>query len=309
MVKAKVMRDVKDSPSAMAFSSSEKRSLLHSLAKAQKNIKAKFKKAYTTRKKRERQLEKLFKPVTSKFTVTTVEKKGKKSKKNKKNDDSSSSDNDDDIPPRPSPASARARANRSFYDIPGEPFRASGPQPFPPPPRGPSPSIPRMHFPMRTSAGPRLENNIVELPRTPPRLSTPIKDYVSGLNTPRMTVGDFFSGFPTPNLPGTAPSGRIPISVRRLHTDANFGDSPDEIGPVRKTKKKGPNREKYGKSLESNFIPYNASDRVIYEYFDDPNELCDRLRLLTSSRSAGNTNHMQEINSIIEELRELGYVQ
>lgn len=59
------------------------------------------------------------------------------------------------------------------------------------------------------------------------------------------------------------------------------------------------------KTLDFDFIPYNKNDRIIYEYFDDPNELCNRLRLLVSSRMAGNTNHTQEINSIVEELREL----
>lgn len=57
--------------------------------------------------------------------------------------------------------------------------------------------------------------------------------------------------------------------------------------------------------FDFNFIPYNVKNRVVYEYFDDPNELCERLRLLISSRMAGNSNHMQEINSIVEELREL----
>lgn len=59
---------------------------------------------------------------------------------------------------------------------------------------------------------------------------------------------------------------------------------------------------KRGDGLERKFIPY--SENIVYEYYDDPNELCDRLRLLVSSKSAGNTNHDQEINSIIEELRE-----
>lgn len=58
-------------------------------------------------------------------------------------------------------------------------------------------------------------------------------------------------------------------------------------------------------SIDFDFIPYNRKNRIIYEYFDDPNELCERLQLLISSRMAGNTNHKQEINSIIEELREL----
>lgn len=42
-----------------------------------------------------------------------------------------------------------------------------------------------------------------------------------------------------------------------------------------------------------------------YIYFDDPNELVDRLRLLYGSQEAGNASHKNEINSIIEELLEL----
>lgn len=57
-----------------------------------------------------------------------------------------------------------------------------------------------------------------------------------------------------------------------------------------------------GTGLEKKFIPY--AENIVYEYYDNPNELCDRLRLLVSSKSAGNSNHDQEINSIIEELRE-----
>lgn len=60
------------------------------------------------------------------------------------------------------------------------------------------------------------------------------------------------------------------------------------------------------KTEEKAFIPYNPN--IVYEYYDDPNELCDRLRLLTSSQRAGNTNHDQEINSILEELYEQGII-
>lgn len=59
---------------------------------------------------------------------------------------------------------------------------------------------------------------------------------------------------------------------------------------------------KKGRGLAKNFIPY--SENIVYEYWDDPNELCERLQLLLASKSAGNTNHDQEINSIIEELKE-----
>lgn len=45
-----------------------------------------------------------------------------------------------------------------------------------------------------------------------------------------------------------------------------------------------------------------------YKYWNDPNELVDRLRLLIASKEAGNSTHNNEIISIIEELTEAGYV-
>ncbi|XP_063635196.1 uncharacterized protein LOC134805942 [Cydia splendana] len=46
-----------------------------------------------------------------------------------------------------------------------------------------------------------------------------------------------------------------------------------------------------------------------YVYWDDPNELVDRLKLLIASRDAGNTGLENEIISIVEELREAGIIQ
>jgi hypothetical protein len=48
-----------------------------------------------------------------------------------------------------------------------------------------------------------------------------------------------------------------------------------------------------------------TNNKLEYIYFDDPNELVDRLRLLYGSQEAGNNAHKNEINSIIEELLEL----
>ena len=42
--------------------------------------------------------------------------------------------------------------------------------------------------------------------------------------------------------------------------------------------------------LDFNFIPYSKNNRVIYEYFDDPNEIVDRLRLFIK-----NGRKMEEI--------------
>jgi hypothetical protein len=48
---------------------------------------------------------------------------------------------------------------------------------------------------------------------------------------------------------------------------------------------------------------------VRYEYWDDPNELVDRLRLLVASNQAGNNSVNNEIFSIIEELRECNIIE
>lgn len=71
----------------------------------------------------------------------------------------------------------------------------------------------------------------------------------------------------------------------------------------------GEGLKKNRKLIDFDFIPYDKNNRIIFEYFDDANELCERLKLLISSRMAGNTNHMHEIASIIEELRELDLIE
>jgi hypothetical protein len=48
---------------------------------------------------------------------------------------------------------------------------------------------------------------------------------------------------------------------------------------------------------------------VRYEYWDDPNELVERLRLLVASQQAGNTSVNNEIISIVEELKEAGIIE
>ena len=64
-----------------------------------------------------------------------------------------------------------------------------------------------------------------------------------------------------------------------------------------------------GKGLLPRFkVTQKLSPRMDYVYWNDPNELVDRLQLLIAERSAGNQNHENEIHSIIEELREGGYI-
>lgn len=62
---------------------------------------------------------------------------------------------------------------------------------------------------------------------------------------------------------------------------------------------------KIGNGVQTDYKIVNKFDtNSEYIYWDDPNELIDRLQLLVSSRSAGHTSHNNEIISIIEELRE-----
>ncbi|XP_043288807.1 uncharacterized protein [Venturia canescens] len=72
--------------------------------------------------------------------------------------------------------------------------------------------------------------------------------------------------------------------------------------PMRKS---SPTRhsERLGKSLPGYKI-FKRNSTLDYVYWDDPNELVDRLRLLYASQVAGNASHVNEIISIIEELRE-----
>lgn len=61
--------------------------------------------------------------------------------------------------------------------------------------------------------------------------------------------------------------------------------------------------ESFGSGMKLN------NKKLDYVYYDDINELCNRLRLLWTSREAGNNSHTNEIISIIEELSEAGVIK
>ncbi|XP_015124354.1 uncharacterized protein LOC107046280 [Diachasma alloeum] len=66
--------------------------------------------------------------------------------------------------------------------------------------------------------------------------------------------------------------------------------------------------KKTGTALPHHMIASVKPIKMDYVYWDDPNELVDRLRLLMVSQSAGNMSHTNEIMSILEELREAGII-
>lgn len=75
------------------------------------------------------------------------------------------------------------------------------------------------------------------------------------------------------------------------------------ISPFFKPKESLSSKEKSGKRY--NWI---RECETIYEHWDNPNELVDRLRVLVASTSSGHRGHPNEINSIIEELREANII-
>ena len=58
----------------------------------------------------------------------------------------------------------------------------------------------------------------------------------------------------------------------------------------------------------SGFKVMKKDDVTEYVYWDDPNELVERLKLLDGEKAAGNNNHDNEIQNILEELKEYGYI-
>lgn len=74
------------------------------------------------------------------------------------------------------------------------------------------------------------------------------------------------------------------------------------------TQKLGKRRSVEGTGLTSDYKIARIGTSMDYVYWDDPNELVDRLRLLVAEKAAGNPSHVNEIQSIIEELREAGYI-
>lgn len=87
-----------------------------------------------------------------------------------------------------------------------------------------------------------------------------------------------------------------------------FNLSPVKVTPKQGLKRKSSTPKKSGKGLIPPFKIARQNTHMDYIYWDDPNELVDRLRLLVAEQSAGNLNHTNEIHSIIEELREGEYI-
>lgn len=79
---------------------------------------------------------------------------------------------------------------------------------------------------------------------------------------------------------------------------------------------KGTRASKYQNIISNMLKDFKSGDGLMqlnlekpnYLYWDDPNELVERLRLLIASHSAGHNNHNNEIISIIEELREANII-
>ncbi|XP_051162411.1 uncharacterized protein LOC127282281 [Leptopilina boulardi] len=74
------------------------------------------------------------------------------------------------------------------------------------------------------------------------------------------------------------------------------------------SRKSGSDKSSLGGGIIPQYMTAKDGNKLDYIYWDDPNELVDRLRLLLASQAAGNSSHTNEILSIIEELREANII-
>lgn len=317
---AKVV-EVKDSPSSLAFSSPAKRKLLSDLTTARANVKNKFKKAYMERMRREREMDKIFKPVTKKLASMATSKKKKngsnEKKKEREEEEESNVENGDAYSDDSLDDSVESR--RDIFSTPTSLVKPS--------------SSPRLRWTRRTDGG-RTADQMFGNNWRRTTLDDLLRQTSASPESPfvpkaRSTMSARISSPEKPlSIPNTPDMSRIEVSfptlqshtrrakkkdlrtmeLKRLDTSLNNIDILPSASRFRNSEKRGQFRKAYGESIQPDFIPYTVDDHIKYEYFDDPNELCERLRLLTASRAAGNTNHAQEINSILEELRELGHI-
>lgn len=95
------------------------------------------------------------------------------------------------------------------------------------------------------------------------------------------------------------PKLRIPSSSSRTSSTSSPNFSLPPKPPAKARTRSTTAGKGFGK-----FQKYNNQKLLEYVYWDDPNELVDRLRLLLASQQAGNNSHHNEINSLISELRE-----
>lgn len=333
----KSVKVIKESPSSLAFSSLMKRKLLTELTTAQHNVKKKFKKAYMERMKREREMDKVFKPITKKIAALTGGRKKKRSHGKSSNsgetngkrsdDDEDGVDNDqsyyDDKLHDSAFESSQFRAGKASEDDDYD-FETTTPSMF---------NTAIVKSPLLSWRGnitPKNLNkrfgedwrgsvlkNLLRQNHSPTTAYTPLpktdqtRKSILNPETPNVSMlmeleqqqqRKTHKGNKNKNI------DRRALEIKRLDSNLINIDMTPSSSKFRSVGKRGAFRETYGQSIDSNFIPYTANDRIVYEYFDDPNELCERLRLLSASRAAGNTNHAQEINSILEELRELGHI-
>lgn len=95
-----------------------------------------------------------------------------------------------------------------------------------------------------------------------------------------------------------------------LQTNVYRTDVNDETSKI-----KGNSSDKYKNVIKNIISNKKGSGLMLYNkikpnyiFWDDPNELVDRLKLLIASQEAGHSNHNNEIISIIEELKEAGII-
>lgn len=271
-----------------------KKDILSKLTATRNIIKKKFKHAYEERMKRERKVAEILKPITSKMSTSKSTSDSKKEEtgeldKNQQpilpsaltkksvifDENNKSGDNKyfDSVTPS---TSAQLNQNVDYYKF-----------------ENATTSTPKLKLPIK------MEENAMKKSREKPVRSSSFYDYLP------TTALDFSS---SPEALRILDRDRLRREDIIKDIATNAAETAAKSKASSRDNATGRGMKKNYNSMDFNFVPYHRDDHIIYEYVTDPNELCNRLKLLISSKIAGNSNHAQEIQSIIDELRELGCI-
>ena len=94
--------------------------------------------------------------------------------------------------------------------------------------------------------------------------------------------------------------------MRTLKGNVNYENIIVPLFNVNTSRRKKPKIN--GAGIIPRYKVAKPNSTIDYVYWDEPNELVDRLRLILSEQAAGNFSHTYEFVTIIQELREGGYI-
>lgn len=115
---------------------------------------------------------------------------------------------------------------------------------------------------------------------------------------------------PSQSISAMAAAKRTQLKRTLSESSSSSSTLPKKSTTIKRTQStRGQSSTKKSGAGLDNILMQVSSNPVDYVYWDDPNDLVERLRVLIAETQAGHTGHHNEIYFIIEELREASIVE